>query len=125
MKKFIIAMVIAVTAAGCSKKDGVSFCEGVDTEGKGVNCGSEFTTGDLTAVISNKSPFEADSVTVKVFRTDGEKKRLEKTFSVQTERDKNRANTTLQFYNGGAYLVEAYRGDDRIAEGKIKVVDTY
>jgi len=125
MKKIIITAVIASLLTGCSKKENVSFCEGVDTEGKGVDCGKVFTTGDLTAVISSKSPFEADTLTVKVIRTDGDKKKVEKTFSLSVGREKTNANTTLQFYNGGKYLVEAYRSDDKIAEGNIEIKEGY
>lgn len=125
MKKFIIAVAVASLLTGCSKKEGVTFCEGVDTEGKGITCGKVFTTGDLTAVITSKTPFEADSLTVKITRTDGDKKKLEKSFTVGVGRDKKIANATLQFYNGGKYLVEAYRSDDKIAEGNIEVRDIY
>ncbi len=125
MKKFAILVLVAVTAAGCSKKQGISFCEGVDTNGKGVNCGKVFTTGDLTGVITSKTPFEADSLTVKITRIDGDKKKVEKTSIIEVGRDKTSANTTLQFYNGGKYLVEASKGTDKIAEGTIDVRDTY
>jgi len=125
MKKLAVTLLLALTAAGCSKNEGISFCEGVDTEGKGVNCGKIFTTGDLTAVIKSKTPFETDSITVKVTKTDGEKKKAEKTFTVKTDSDKSSANTTLQFYNSGKYLVEAVKGEEKVAEGTVEVRDTY
>lgn len=125
MKKFVIFIFILLTAAGCSKKEGVTFCEGVDTEGKGVNCGKVFTTGDLTGVITSKTPFEADSLIVRVTKIDGEKKKLEKTLIIEAGREKVSANTTLQFYNSGRYLVEASKGDEKIAEGTLEVRDTY
>ncbi|HOP62263.1 MAG TPA: hypothetical protein PK358_07270 [Spirochaetota bacterium] len=125
MKKLAVTLLLALTAAGCSKNEGISFCEGVDTEGKGVNCGKIFTTGDLTAVIKSKTPFETDSITVKVTQTDGEKKKAEKTFTVKTDSDKSSANTTLQFYNSGKYLVEAVKGEEKVAEGTVEVRDTY
>lgn len=125
MKKFAILIFIALTASGCSKKEGITFCEGVDTEGKGVNCGKVFTTGDLTGVISAETPFEADSLTVRITKIDGEKKKVEKTLIVNAGREKVNANTTLQFYNSGRYLVEASKGDEKIAEGTLEVRDTY
>ncbi len=125
MKKLAVFMLIAITAAGCSKKDRITFCEGVDTEGKGVNCGKVFTTGDLTGVISSKTPFETDSLIVKITKIDGEKKKIEKTFIIETGREKTSANTTLQFYNSGQYIVEAIKGNDKIAEGTLEVRDTY
>ncbi|HOP28700.1 MAG TPA: hypothetical protein P5120_10540 [Spirochaetota bacterium] len=125
MKKIAVFILIAITAAGCSKNEGISFCEGVDTEGKGVNCGRVFTTGDLTGVITSKTPFEADSLTVKITKIDGDKKKVEKTFTVEAGREKTSANTTFQFYNSGKYLVEAVKGDEKIAEGSIEIRDTY
>jgi len=125
MKKIAVFILIAITAAGCSKNEGISFCEGVDTEGKGVNCGRVFTTGDLTGVITSKTPFEADSLTVKITKIDEDKKKVEKTFTVEAGREKTSANTTFQFYNSGKYLVEAVKGDEKIAEGSIEIRDTY
>lgn len=125
MKKFAVMLLVVFTAAGCSKNKGISFCEGVDTEGKGVNCGKVFTTGDLTGVITSKTPFETDSLIVRITRIDGDKKKVEKTSIIEVGREKNTANTTLQFYNGGKYLVEASKGNDKIAEGTIEVRDTY
>ncbi len=125
MKKFFIILLVAFAASGCSKNEGISFCEGVDTEGKGVNCGKVFSTGDLTAVIAGKNSFEADSLTVKISEISNGIKKPEKNMAIEVGREKNRANTTLQFYNGGTYLVEAYRGDEIIAEGKVEVKDTY
>lgn len=125
MKKLAVFLFIAITVAGCSKKEGITFCEGVDTEGKGVNCGKIFTTGDLTGVISSKTPFEADSITIKITKLDGDKKKPEKTLIVETGRDKTSANATLQFYNSGKYHVQASKGDEKFAEGTIEVRDTY
>lgn len=125
MKKLTIFILIAIAVSGCSKKEGITFCEGVDTEGKGVNCGKVFTTGDLTGVISSKTPFEADSLTIKITKIDGEKKKVEKTFIIEAGREKTSVNTTLQFYNSGKYLVEAGKANEKIAEGTLEVRDTY
>jgi len=125
MKNFALFLLIAITAAGCSKKEGITFCEGVDPEGKGINCGKVFTTGDLTGVITSKTPFETDSLIVKITKIDGDKKKLEKTFIVEAGREKTSANATLQFYNSGKYHVQASKGDEKIAEGTLEVRDTY
>ena len=111
--------------AGCSKKDAVSFCEGVDVEGKGVNCGKKFTTGDLTGVIKQGKPFEADSLEMKVLRIEKNKKIPEKNVHLKVERDKSIASTPLSFYNNGKYVVEIYKDDAKIAEGEIEVTDVY
>lgn len=125
MKKLLITVIIAAAVSGCSKSEEIKFCEGVDTEGKGVNCGKVFTTGDLTAVISSKAPFEADSITVNIRRVDGDRKKDEKTMQVETGREKKSANTTLQFYNAGIYIVEAALAENKKAEGTVEIRDTY
>jgi len=56
---------------------------------------------------------------------DGNKKILEKKIIIDVNREKNTANTTLQFYNGGKYAVDAFKGESKIAEGEIEVRDIY
>jgi len=109
---------------GCSKKEGLHFCEGVTTEGDGVNCGKVFTTGDLTAVIKTKEPFGTDSLTIVVREKDSQKKN-EKKFTITVDREKASTNTTLQFYNQGKYSVEVLLNNSVIAGGEIEVRDTY
>lgn len=109
--------------AGCSKKEKFTFCEGVDISGKGVNCGKKFTTGDLTGVITDTRPFEADTLDVKVSRIEKNSKTIEKTIHIKVDRTKNSASTPLSFYNSGSYVVEVYRDSDKLAEGHIGVTD--
>ncbi len=110
---------------GCSKKDGIQFCEGVDMEGKGVNCGKKFTTGDLTGVIKQSKPFETEMLDVKIIRLEKSSKIVEKTIHLKVERDGSTASTPLSFYNSGNYVVELYKENDKLAEGSIVVTDVY
>jgi len=125
MKKIFIGAIICLTMIGCSKNDTIQFCEGVDMDGKGVNCGKKFTTGDLTGVIKQSKPFETEMLEVKVIRIEKNSKILEKTVHLTVERDKTIASTPLSFYNSGKYVVELYRDKDKIAEGAIEVTDVY
>lgn len=125
MKKTMIYSLILLTMIGCSKKDTIQFCEGVDVEGKGVNCGKKFTTGDLTGVIKQDRPFETELLELKVFRIEKNSKKPEKSMHLKVERDKSTVSTPLSFYNNGSYVVELYKDKDKIAEGSIEVTDLF
>ncbi len=123
MKKLLLFVLICLVVSGCSKKDTVQFCEGVDIEGKGVNCGKKFTTGDLTGVIKYGKPFETEIVDVKVLRIEKSSKIVEKNIHLRVEREKNTASTPLSFYNTGRYVVELYRDSDKLGDGSVEIAD--
>jgi len=125
MRTIFITVLIFLTMTGCSKKDAFQFCEGVDIDGKGVNCGKKFTTGDLTGVIKHSKPFETELVDVKITRIEKNSKIVEKTIHLKVERDKSIASTPLSFYNNGKYVVELYKDNDKLGEGEIEVTDLY
>ena len=127
MRNRVLLIIIAgaITLGACTKSKGVDFCEGVDTEGKGVSCGKEFTTGDLTGVLTADQPFEAENISVKILREENGKMKPEKSISVAVDREKKRASFDLSFYNPGKYSVEAYKESDKIGEGELIVTDTY
>jgi len=125
MRKIFICSLICLAMTGCSKNDKIQFCEGVDVNGKGMNCGKKFTTGDLTGVIKQSKPFEADSLEVKVTRIEKNSKTVEKTIYLKVERDKKIASTPLSFYNSGKYVVELFRDKDKLAEGEVDVTDIF
>lgn len=123
MKKILICSLVCLAAIACSKQDTVQFCEGVDVEGKGVNCGKKFTTGDLTGVINRKKPFETELLEMKIYRVEKNTKIAEKTVHLKVERDGKNANSPLAFYNSGNYVVELMKDNDKIAEGTIEISD--
>lgn len=125
MKNIIICTLVCLTMVGCSKNQAVQFCEGVDIDGKGVNCGKKFTTGDLTGVIKQSKPFETELLEVKIVRIEKSSKIVEKTIHLKVERDKSIASTPLSFYNTGKYVVELYRDKDKLGESEIEVADVY
>lgn len=127
MKKRLVVFTLlcSLAGAGCSKSKGVDFCEGVDTDGKGVSCGREFTTGDLTGVLTADQPFETENISVKIMREENGKIKPEKNMTVAVDREKKRASFDLSFYNPGKYYVEAYKEADKIGEGELTVTDTY
>ncbi|HPS57561.1 MAG TPA: hypothetical protein PK514_05590 [Spirochaetota bacterium] len=124
-RMLLIIIAGAITFGACTKSKGVDFCEGVDTEGKGVSCGKEFTTGDLTGVLTADQPFEAENISVKIMREENGKVKPEKNISVAVDREKKRVSFDLSFYNPGKYSVEAFKESDKIGEGELIVTDTY
>lgn len=127
MKKGMMFLLITCTiiTTACSKSKGVEFCEGIDTDGKGVSCGKEFTTGDLTGVLTADQPFEEENISIKIMREENGKMKPEKNMTVAVDREKKRVSFDLSFYNPGKYSVEAYKESDKIGEGELLVTDTY
>ena len=112
--------------AACSKKGTVSFCEGVDADGKGVNCGSVFTTGDLTAVFDAKNSFATDTLEIKIYNTkDGSRKPfLSSTAAVNPDDSKGKAD--LELYDEGTFRVVVQKHDgETVSEGQIEIIDSY
>ena len=125
MKVIYTLLIIFILLTGCSKKEGIQFCEGLDTTGKGVTCGKKFTTGELTAVIEYKGIFETDSLSVKVINLSGPSEVIENTIRIEVDRERSTAGFNLPLYNEGKYRIEAYRENELIAQGTIEVADTY
>ena len=125
MKKLSALLIILILLTGCSKKEGIIFCEGVDNNGEGVSCGKKFTTGEVTALIDYKNSFEADNLNIKVVSTSGSSETVINTLRIEVEREKSTASFNLPLYNGGTYRIEALKDDAKIAEGNIEAVDTY
>ena len=123
IKKIIICLSVGLIITGCKKNNPIQFCEGVDNDGNGIKCGRKFTTGDLTGVIISSKPFGVDELTFKVTHTEKNSKIVDKTIKLKVEKDKNKANATLPFYNSGNYKVELFKQDDLLAEGLIEIVD--
>jgi len=127
MKKgfLLITFAFILSAAACSKNEVIDFCEGVDPEGNGAECGKEFTTGDLNGVLTAREPFETESITVKILRVEKDTAKPEKNMVISVDRDKRKAGFDLSFYNAGNYTVEAWKDSVKIGEGKVTIRDTY
>lgn len=122
MKKILLIAIAAFVLNGCSKGKEVQFCEGVSTDGKGINCGIKFESGELTCVIKSKKPFGTNTIEVQVFDNGKKKERIE-TVAVQVKPDSTIANATLSFYKGGKFSVAAINNKEKIGEAEIEIVD--
>jgi hypothetical protein len=113
-------------AAGCKKKGTVSFCEGVDKGGKGVNCGTEFSTGDMTAVFNSRSAFDTDSLEMKIFNAHDASRKPAATIAVKVNPSDRDGHVDLEMYDEGVFRVEVRKhGGEVVSEGQVEIVDTY
>ena len=124
MKKSIAALMIipVLFCAGCSKKQSILFCEGMSPDGKGINCGTKFETGELTALITADSPFDANKVEIVILEEDGKDEPIER-ITVEVQPEGKKTSASLSFYRGGIFTVRAVRGEDTIGEASIEIVD--
>ena len=122
---FMICIILCVMLS-CKKRSPVVFCEGVTTDGKGISCGTKFSTGDLTAVIQVDDRFETENLKIVVSRKTSYKNESVSVLNHKVASEKNIANVPLSLYIEGDYVVEAFGKDDRtLGSGNITIVDTY
>ncbi len=109
----------------CGKEGPLQFCEGVDKDGKPVNCGTEFTTGDMTLYVTAPEPFGSNTATIVVY----EKKKYSQPEYTRIESSINPDLTSVaipfSLYAEGTYIVSVMVKDKEIARGTVTVVDTY
>ncbi len=121
MKNVLVLCLILSFIAGCSRSKAIQFCEGVSPKGEGVNCGTKFEDGELTAVINSEEPFGVKSITVRVYEVKEKKTEKIDTLTVDVKPDKQTASVNLAFYTGGKYLVRAYKKDATIGSAEIAI----
>jgi len=110
----------------CKKSSPVVFCEGVNADGKGIQCGTKFSTGDLTALIQVDERFETESLKIVVSRKTNYKNEQVSVLTHKVASEKNTSTVPLSLYLEGDYVVEAFGKDDRtLGAGTISIVDTY
>ena len=122
----IIAAASLLFAAGCKKKGTVSFCEGVNADGKGVNCGTEFSTGDMNAVFDAPSAFGTDALELKIYNVNDASRKPVKIVEVKVDPDARRGSADLEMYDEGVFRAEvSAHGGEVVSEGQVEIVDTY
>jgi hypothetical protein len=124
MKRLLVIIIFLSLLFGCKAKKTIEFCEGVSTENKGVSCGEQFSSGELTVAISIESPFNINKLTVNTYKKT--KYKMEKTGSqvIEVKPDETNARTNFYFYDEGEFTVEVIGQDNKkIAEGSVKIID--
>ena len=121
--KLAIIIVCIIVAGGCKKSQNLQFCEGVSPEGKPVECGTEFTTGDLTLVFGAENPFAGESVMLKIYRVSGMKKEMIQKETVKVKAGEKSLNHTISLYNRGMYSVDIEENEAVIASAMVSVVE--
>ena len=123
MKKILFLLILGLILTGCSKGKELQFCEGSTPDGKGVNCGKKFETGDLTCLIKSPKPFGTNTIEVQIFEYGEKKNEKVETVGVQVKPDSSLGNATLSFYRGGKFKVVAMNNKDKIGEADIEIVE--
>lgn len=124
MKKGLIVLLVVSVLVSCGKEETIKFCEGMDQEGQGVNCGTKFETGDLTAVIKVKEPFGVTKLTVRVLDTRRDNAVIE-TVTVNVKEEDLTASANLRLYNSGVFNVEVLKDKNVISQGKVEMVSLW
>ncbi|MDY6934945.1 MAG: hypothetical protein SVZ03_12095 [Spirochaetota bacterium] len=125
MKSIIHIEIIFLLIFACKSDRGLIFCEGVSTKGEEINCGTKFSTGDLTVIISSKESFGIDEITMDIIKIvpGGEEKML--TLPVEVKADSSKAIATISLYEEGRYRIQAMKGEVEISQGNVEILDTY
>lgn len=122
---FVLTLTFIISSAlsSCAKKKNIDFCEGASTAGIGINCGTVFAYGDLTAIIKSKEPFGADSISIKIQIQEGGKFIPVETISVNIKPDETKAIINIPLYKKGIYEITAHRGDKVYAKENIEIAE--
>ncbi len=125
MKKVLIVSLIfcLVFIISCKAKKPVEFCEGMNPDGKGDKCGIKFESGEMTLIFTAKEPFETDSLTLIKKKLQGKHYEDYGTESCNVRPDDKKMVIPLALYQAGKYHIEIMKGDDRIGEGDVEIVD--
>jgi|GEM_PF-444871 len=115
--------VLLIFIYSCGNKQTTQFCEGVSPKGKGVNCGTTFSTGDVTALIKPSAKIKNDSVSIKVFNKTESTKKFLFSNSVKTAKDKDYIIHNIRFLNPGTYEIVTIDGKQEISVGSINIVE--
>ncbi len=122
MRYLPILLILLVFFAGCSKETTMKFCEGVTPEGNGVNCGSKFSTGELTALFSSEQPFGTETLSIHIRDARKEKQNTEEKRSLTVNPAEKRATANLSFYNPGNYRVDIQKNGETISSGTVEII---
>jgi len=126
MKKLVMGLLFLALLSGCGKKQSVSFCEGVSLKGEGMRCGTTFSAGELTAMISADENFGTDRLQITVFEKKKHTTVKVETLSIQVKPEERKANANIGLYNEGFFNIKVFGKENAvIAEGDVEIVDTY
>lgn len=122
MRAAALFLTVLICLSGCGKQKQVFFCEGVDEDGKEINAGTVFTTGELSAVFHLSKPSDEDQKIQFIVYIVREKERLK--FDIKETVIKagdTVAVADLSLYNKGFYDVEAVSGTETAGKGTLEI----
>lgn len=122
----VLFLTLCIILIACAKTPVISFCEGVDKNGKGIQCGKKFSTGDLTALINAPERFETESLKIVISKKTNYKNEKVEDMTQSVSSEVTSTAVPLSFYIEGEYLIEVYGKDSRLLGSEwLQVIDTY
>ncbi len=126
MMKIYLVIFALLVVTGCKSDQGVKFCEGVDNEGRGVNCGSVFSAGDLLMLVNVKEEFGADKLTMNIYEKKKFKNEVFETRTLEVKPEEVKTGADIRLYKEGEYVIDILGKDNAaIARGEVRIVETY
>jgi hypothetical protein len=119
----IILLILVFSAASCSKNKQIDFCEGASTDGKGMNCGTVFAYGDVTAIIKSKEPFGSETISVDIKFKEGNKFVKAEALEVNVKPDDTQTILNIPLYKKGIYEITAHKGDKIFAVENVEIAE--
>ncbi|MFW5862189.1 MAG: hypothetical protein ACOCWZ_08050 [Spirochaetota bacterium] len=121
----VLVIITVMFATGCKSEKPLQFCEGVTSDGKPAQCGSTFTTGDLTGVLTLKEAPGAEAVTIDILEKKDFSSQPYNSYTHKIDPDNIKITFPISLYREGTFIVEILQGKSKLAEGELKIVDTY
>ena len=113
----IVLMALLLTS--CKGNGSLSFCEGKNPDGSGVNCGTVFSTGDVMVLVKSDEAFDAEKLKVEIFEESGGKSKLRETMNTRVKPDQSTASLLVPFYSEGTFSLKASTAEKTVGTGKI------
>ena len=123
IKLILFIILVSIFLFSCKREPDILFCEGLATDGRGTNCGTVFTAGDLTAVIKRTRGFGSNSITVNIYERRNNLRQRVDTVNIEVRNSDTTTNTNLSFYNVGTFEVEVTANETVIAQHSITIQD--
>lgn len=119
-------MILLALLPGCKKDTGVKFCEGLNTDGDGVNCGRVFSAGSLLVLIGSDDIFGVEKLTVNIYEKKKYNNDIIQKMNLTVRPEDKKANFDVSLYREGDYLIDVLGRDDApVAKGEVRIVESY
>ncbi len=121
----VLILISSVSTTGCKSDKPLQFCEGMTSKGEPTHCGTTFTTGDLTGVLTLEEAPGVENVTIDILEKKEFSSQPYNSYTQKVDPEKKMITFPISLYREGTFTVEILQGKSKLAEGELKIVDTY